>query len=469
MPAILSVGIDIGTSTTQVIFSQLMIDNTAGYFSAPEISIIDKKVIYKSEIYFTPLIKETLIDGDGVRNIVAEEYKKAGFVPADVDTGAVIITGESARKENAALVLEKLSNFAGDFVVSTAGADLESLIAGKGSGAYQYSIDHECSVVNLDIGGGTTNIVQFYAGEVVGKSCFDIGGRLIRLADDGTLISICSGAKKIAEYYGIRLEAGKRAAEENLSRICEKMSEILAQALWMMPQESLIQSVHTENSSWLDKKYPIEKICFSGGVADCIYHPFQEDKYRFGDIGILLGDAIRKSCLYDEKYRIPAGETIRATVVGAGMYATNLSGSTIYYDEGIFPTKNVPVLKIAELESEENLKETARWFLEQSDSASLILAIRGLQDPEYYELKNLANKIWEGLDPVLEEDIPIIVVVEHDIAKALGTVIKRLAGDKRPIAVIDGIKVDVNDFVDIGYPCMDGMVVPVIIKTLLFG
>jgi len=112
LPDILSVGIDIGTSTTQLVFSRLTMQNTSGYFSVPRVSIVDKQVIYKSQVYLTPLATPILIDGEAVRDLVAAEFRKAGFSPADVDTGAVIITGESARKENAALVLDKLSSFA---------------------------------------------------------------------------------------------------------------------------------------------------------------------------------------------------------------------------------------------------------------------------------------------------------------------------------------------------------------------
>lgn len=476
MPSILSVGIDIGTSTTQVIFSQITMDNTAGYFSAPDISIVDKKIIYKSAVHFTPLQTETLIDGEGVRRIVAEEYQKAGYRPEDVDTGAVIITGESARKENAFVVLEKLSNFAGDFVVSTAGADLESIIAGKGSGAYQYSIDHECLVVNLDIGGGTTNIVQFYAGEIIGKSCFDIGGRLIKLQEDYTVLSISPAAQMVAETLGIPIVIGKKTTDADLKRITEKMAGLLAQALGLEQESNLLAQIHTKQSSWLTKGYPIAKICFSGGVADCIYHFHDREKLKFGDIGIYLGEAIRQSVLGNEKWKMEASETIRATVVGAGMYTTNLSGSTIYYEEGIFPVKSVPALKLSDEEeqfcaggNQGALEKKVRWFLEQSDSEQMILAIRGLQDPGYQELKELASCIWNGVDCALPENIPMIVVVEQDIAKALGYTMRQVATGRRKIAVIDNIKIEVNDFVDIGCPMMDGMVVPVIVKTLLFG
>ena len=162
--AILSVGIDVGTSTTQVVFSKLQMDNAGGYFSVPRVAIVDKEVVYKSEVYMTPLKTDVLIDTDALRDIVAAEFRKAGYRPEDTDSGAVIITGESARKENSDAVLKSLSDFAGDFVVSAAGPDMESLIAGKGSGAWQYSMDHHCRVANLDIGGGRRDPGQRLSG-----------------------------------------------------------------------------------------------------------------------------------------------------------------------------------------------------------------------------------------------------------------------------------------------------------------
>ena len=187
MADILSVGIDIGTSTTQLVFSRITMEDQGSYFSVPRVSIVDKEIIYRSEVYLTPLLSPVLVDGAGVGRIAEEEYRRAGFTPADVDTGAVIITGESARKENAAAVLDQLSALAGEFVVSTAGPDLESVIAGKGSGAWAESLREHCVTANLDVGGGTTNIVIFSDGEVAAKGCLDIGGRLIRLDGDGTV------------------------------------------------------------------------------------------------------------------------------------------------------------------------------------------------------------------------------------------------------------------------------------------
>ena len=195
----LSVGIDIGTSTTQVIFSKLTMENTASYFSVPRVSIVDKELVYQSRIYRTPLRDRIFLDGEGIGEIVAKEFDSAGVSPSDTRTGAVIITGESARKENAAIVLEQLSGFAGEFVVSTAGPDLEAIVAGKGSGAQQYAKVNGCYTANLDIGGGTSNIVLFAPdGRTVAKGCLDIGGRQICLSSEWT-VTYCRSEEHTSE------------------------------------------------------------------------------------------------------------------------------------------------------------------------------------------------------------------------------------------------------------------------------
>ena len=200
--AILSVGIDVGTSTTQVVFSKLQMDNAGGYFSVPRVAIVDKEVVYKSEVYMTPLKTDVLIDTDALRDIVAAEFRKAGYRPEDTDSGAVIITGESARKENSDAVLKSLSDFAGDFVVSAAGPDMESLIAGKGSGAWQYSMDHHCRVANLDIGGGTTDIAVLSLGGKVKATSVRVAGNHY---DDEIL-------KHVRNKFSIAI--GQRTAEQ---------------------------------------------------------------------------------------------------------------------------------------------------------------------------------------------------------------------------------------------------------------
>lgn len=473
---ILSVGIDIGTSTTQVIFSRLTFKNSAGYFAVPHIAIVDKAVVYKSDIYMTPLKNQVMIDGERVRDIVAGEFKKSGYTPADTQTGAVIITGESARKENSEIVLRELSDFAGEFVVSTAGPDLEAIIAGKGSGARQYSIDYQCTVANLDIGGGTTNVVLFDSGEVIAKGCVDIGGRLIKVDENGRIAYISDSVAKMMAGDGLSMSVGDEADYKKLYRVGEIMSELLDR--WLRREgDALLEAITTPGSSEFKFDKPIRAICFSGGVADCIYHPSKGPWTRYGDMGVVLGEAIRASRLFSDFRVIEAKETIRATVVGAGSYTTSVSGSTITYNRDVFPLKNIPVLKLSGEEQQacflgqtEGLTEKLRWMQSQSDSKQLILAMKGKPNPSYMEVKRLAACLVSVLDALLPEGQPMLIVLECDMAKALGQMMMQFPTvHPRDVICIDSVQVEQNDFVDMGKPLVDGLVIPVVVKTLIFG
>ena len=271
--AILSVGIDVGTSTTQVVFSKLQMDNAGGYFSVPRVAIVDKEVVYKSEIYMTPLKTDVLIDTEALRDIVAAEFRKAGYRPEDTDSGAVIITGESARKENSDAVLKSLSDFAGDFVVSAAGPDMESLIAGKGSGAWQYSMDHHCRVVNLDIGGGTTNVVLFEDGETLARGCLDIGGRLICMNPQGIITKVSPAAAVMAQAAGVSVSVGDRCDELKLTAVTRQMAEALNAYLGVGTSaggkaDTILRQIKTPGSSDFPRPEKVQAVFFSGGVAD---------------------------------------------------------------------------------------------------------------------------------------------------------------------------------------------------------
>ena len=111
-----SVGLDVGTSTTQMILSEITVENRASGFTVPEMEIGQRRILYRSDVHFTPLMGESLVDGEKIRDLVAGDYEKAGIARQQADTGAIIITGETSRKENAAAVLQALSDFAGQIL-----------------------------------------------------------------------------------------------------------------------------------------------------------------------------------------------------------------------------------------------------------------------------------------------------------------------------------------------------------------
>ncbi|WP_330390488.1 ethanolamine ammonia-lyase reactivating factor EutA [Paramaledivibacter caminithermalis] len=472
---ILSVGIDIGTSTTQLVFSRITIDNTASMASVPRIKIIDKEVIYRSDIYFTPLRSLKEINSLEVRKIIEKEYKKANIKPEDVDTGAVIITGETARKDNAREVLNTLSGLAGDFVVATAGPDLEGIIAGKGSGAAQISKEKGAIVVNLDVGGGTTNIAVFKNGEAIDTACLDIGGRLIKLNKDTLEVTyVSSKLKQLAESIELNVFEGKRLTLQELNKLTMRMAEILEEVLGFREKSSELSLMLTDYD--LKRDYDIDYVSFSGGVADCIYCECEMDLFQYGDIGILLGEAIKKSNLERKKYMVKPAETIRATVVGAGSHTTDISGSTITIDEEVLPLKNIPILKLTNEDEKLSFKKLSsiisdklKWFRLEKDKQQVALAIKGVKNASFKEIQELSRAIIDGMKEILETNLPLIIIVENDIAKALGQALKAQLGYKKEVICIDSVMVENGDYIDIGNSIANGKVVPVIVKTLLFS
>jgi ethanolamine utilization protein EutA len=463
---LLSVGIDIGTTTTQVIFSRLVIENAAGAMSLPEWKAIQKEILYRSDIHLTPL-RNGQIDLAALQEIVAKEYRNGGFVRDDIHTGAIIITGETARKENAPPVLECLAEYAGDFVVSAAGPDLEAVLAGYGAGIAEMSRTISDPVINFDIGGGTTNAAIFFNGEVMDSYALDIGGRLVHWDERSYVDYLSPRIAPLISELGLALTVGSPASLPEIQCLCQRFAAMFLELLSLRPLASCTRSLWIGHDAAVGF---VPVVSFSGGVADSIYEPPKIHDLKdlpFNDIGPLLGPCIREVIATSPVRLIKPRETMRATVVGAGSHTVQISGVTIACDESILPLRNMPVIQpFLPKEPEdygilaEKIRRKRAFYPEQV----VAIAMRGPKPPRLSEVRQIASQILAGLEGY---EHPIVVILEQDCAKAIGQMLlTSLLPHVRPVVCLDRIKVKGGDYVDIGVPIAG--LIPVVIKTLVF-
>lgn len=449
-----SVGLDIGTTSTQMIVSRLTVENQASGFTVPEMVIGNREILYRSPVHFTPLLDEARMDAPALGTLIRQEYRAAGLLRENVNTGAVIITGETSRKENARAVLAQITDLAGDFVVATAGPNLESALAARGSGAVDFSRETGKTVLHMDIGGGTSNLALIRDGKILAVGCLNVGGRLVKFRPDGMVTYV---SPVLSGLTGLR--AGNAGTREEAEALCGLLTEVLEMAAGLREPGEALRKLTTAGTAELplrEMRGEAPVLSFSGGVAECIRE--QTDALRFGDLGPLLGSCIRRSRLCRGKYRL-GQESIRATVIGAGCHSARLSGSTVFAQNVAYPLKNLPAAVISG--EREKLSGEINRAIAGQDGVP-VLALPGIRSPGYAAVRAYARQIAEAVPTG-----PVYLCLQADMAQALGQCLAGLLGKDRPILCLDRIKLNPGDYLDVAAPV--GPAFPVVVKTLVMG
>jgi ethanolamine utilization protein EutA len=483
---LVSVGIDIGSSGTQVIFSRVHMrrlseELTSRYF------VVKRETLYQSPVALTPYQSETRIDERAVGDIVDRAYTEANIHPDQIDTGAVILTGEALRRENAKAIADVIAEMGGEFVCATAGHHMESLLAAYGSGAAKLSHDLQQAVLNVDIGGGTTKLALVENGHVVHTAAIHIGGRLAVIdwgspsplgegRGEGQLTRLDPAGKQLAKNAGLDWSLGATVSDADIERVAAWMADALVAALTRRPAPAIVDALWLTEP--LDPVAGIAGVMFSGGVGEYVYGREARD---FGDLGKRFGEALRKRVdAGGLPYPLlPAGECIRATAIGASEYSVQLSGNTVYISNpgGLLPRKNLQVLQPdisleGEIEAARVTQAIGRHFAAfdlVEGEAEVALAFRWSGAPSYARLAALARGIVEALPMTLLEGRPLYLVFDGDIAHSLGALLKEEWSVASDVLVIDGVSLWDFDYVDLGRVRMPSYTVPVTIKSLVFS
>lgn len=472
-----SVGIDVGTSTTKLIVSSLRLAKVTGRNSIPKYQIVDRRLLYSSPIYPTPLKNHEEIDIHGITAILEKEYTAAQVSLAQVKSGAVIITGETATKKNAEQIVHFLAERAGDFVVAVAGADLEAVLAGKGSGALARSTRTDGVIANIDIGGGTANTSFFQHGKTIGTVTFHVGGRLIRLDQDGTINYVSSNLRPWLQARGYLLREGDKLSLEFLEKITWDLCKSMLSYLFSEEDDPTSQLLLLDDPA--GKLPQVKELMVSGGVGQLMLEKRPasiSDVAVYGDIGPILAHRLADVCRQLPLQVKAAEQTVRATVIGAGMESTEISGSTVYIDALQLPIRNLPVCKIElpfggpsdEIISaiQHGVREGSRLF-GKDGGPPFAIALGRLAYCSFATLQSIASELAIQYRICCPDSNLLVVITLNDCAKALGQALTIFCQGNPKVICIDQIDVEHWNYIDLGEPIANSMI-PVMIKTLAF-
>ena len=469
-----SVGIDIGSSGTQVVFSQLKLQrNGAGL--ATRFVVIERQCTFQSEVSFTPFSEGMVIDAPRLGEIIDNAYASANVEPKEIDTGVVILTGEALRRENAQAIAMIVSEKAGDFVCATAGHHMEATLAAFGSGAVQISQETCSKILNVDIGGGTTKLSLIDNGKLISTAAFHVGGRLLATDGDNKISRIEDAAIAFANRIGLHLYLGGTITDDQLRGLVDLMTDTIVAAISPASTSNPLDIPYLTDP--IGDLAGIDGVIFSGGVGEYVYEAETRD---FGDLGIHLGRAIRSRIETGViPYKLlPATARIRATALGASEFSIQLSGNTCYIADAkqLLPARNLQVIKpIYSLDHQINIDKIAVAIADRVDSFAnpdlineVVLAMHWTGELSYNRLHDLALAIVKGLDARIKAGKSILLAFDADMGKALGSMLRDEFNLGVNILVVDGLNLLDFDYIDLGHPLQPSLAIPVTIKPLVF-
>ena len=470
--AFTTVGIDIGSSTSHLLFAKVLLQRQSRDLSSRFV-VAAREIVWRSPILLTPFLADGTIDAAELHEFIRACYRDAGFARADIRGGAVILTGEAIKQKNARAIDELFAAESGKFVCATAGHRLESRLAAHGSGAVGLSKARGICLLHIDIGGGTTKLALIDRGAVVGLSAFAVGGRLIAADKNGAWTRIDHSARLVADGMNVELSPDTLADESIRRRIVQRLAALAGDIILDAPLDSLGRSLLLTEP--LPRIAVPAALTFSGGVAE---YMFGHELADFGDIARPLADELARAL--SRRTILPLidpGQRIRATVIGASQFTMQVSGKTIYLpDPYILPVRNVPVVRVAlgaggDIDRD-RVAAAVRNGVEEIDFDNVpgvAIAFTWPGDPEHSRLAAAAEGILGALQP-LEDRIKLLVfAIDGDVGKTFGRLLHRELKWQGKIVSIDGLELQDLDYIDIGELIAPPGIVPVVIKSLLFA
>src|SRR5579864_4152204 len=465
-----TVGIDIGSSTSHLLFAKVVLQRHSEGLSSRFV-VVDRQILWRSPIMLTPFLPDGTIDAANLAQFVGRAYEGAGLARAEIDSGAVILTGEAIKRRNARAIDELFAAEAGKFVCATAGHLLECRLAAHGSGAVRLSREREQCMLHVDVGGGTTKLALIDRGNVVSSAAFAVGGRLVARDDQGKWTRIDDSARLVAKDLGLTADPETFADLAVREAIAQRLAKVMADYILDAPRDRL--GVALQLTEDMQRSTKPVAFTFSGGVSEYV---FGREQQEYGDIALPLARALTAELSRrTDLPLIDPGQRIRATVIGASQFTVQVSGKTIYLsDPAVLPVHGVPVVHVgrADEQSPEALANAIRRGLTQLDlepDARAAIAFSWHGDPDYHRLAAAGRAIISATAPKGQRSEPLFLMIDGDIGQTLGRLLHRELGLPGQLISIDGVQLQELDYLDVGAMITPPGVVPLVIKSLLFS
>ncbi len=467
-----TIGIDIGSSTSHLLFAKVTLQRQSLGLSS-RFLVVGREIVWRSPIMLTPFLPEGTIDAKKLGNFIHSAYHDAGFSRSDIDSGAVILTGEAIKKTNARAIDELFAAEAGKFVCATAGHKLESTLAAHGSGAVTISKQRNACVLHVDIGGGTTKLALIDKGKILGVAAFAVGGRLLATDAYGAWTRVDDSARLVAQELGLPTDFRSLADLKTRKAIAARLAMLAVDQITGAKIDALGKALALTEP--LTREVEPTLLTFSGGVAEYIFgHETREHgdiaKFLAQEIGTQLGK--RSSTTV-----IDPGQRIRATVIGASQFTVQVSGKTIYLPEAdILPVHNVPVVHAeVDLSGKIDPKAVTKSIeakLKQADlepNSRMAIAFTWSGDPEYSRIRAAGEGIVAAVASGRTAKDILFLMVEGDVGRTFGHLLESELKLPGHVVSIDGVQLHDFDYVDVGAMITPPGVVPMVIKSLLFS
>lgn len=455
------IGLDFGSTTSSCLLAK---GNFFQDARTGRVHVRQVNPIFRSETVFTPYQIEDPqnIDEAKLEALMHEWFKNIDMHSITLAGGGAILTGLAAQSQNIDILMQKIKKCVSNAMIVTAhDPHFESWLAWHGGAAVLSKQNPTHFVMNLDIGGGTTNFAVGRAGEVRYTGSVFVGARHIQFVSGTYIIQHVSPyGLLVFQYLQISKKRGDSLNDLEISILTQFYIEVL-QAIIKGNQTFFITRNLTGliDASWKDLDTTIRDgpIMFTvtGGVGELMTQYALKGSWPsttfFGDLGIDLAKAILNSEFASSIQISTPTHTSSATLYGVALFSTQFAGNTIFMSGKIpLPLDQVPIL--AYVQGITSLNQLQEIVLQAKQWSSAIGIYFNIPKPNWQEIKNLGEvlssflKDWDVFFP------PLVLLVPHNIGHALGCYVTGWKKKSIRLLVLDEIVLQNARFVQIGTP-----------------